>query len=550
MVYWLYLFIILIVISATFYPSIKIKGQKIFLPLVIGVICFIVLLFLDLFLDNLYIDPVAFNLGGLEIHWYALWIMMGVVVAVIMGVREGKKLGIYSDFVYTGVLITLPLAIIGARLWYVLFNLDDFNSLGDVLGLNGGWAGLAIQGGVIVAILTVYLYCRKTKVSLYKTFDILAPGFLIGQIFGRWGNFCNHELYGPVVHNENLFQALLPRFISDNMYIKGGDLLSGLKAGYYQPMFLYESLLNLVGLIGLLVARRKFKKLESGDMLGFYLIWYGIVRTITESFRFEGEVLMLGPIRVSILISVIFILLGVLFLVGKRMFGSRKLYSEILSEVAENKIDTVIFDLDGTLLNTKRLIFQSFIHVFEKYYPDHELTDEELDSFFGPTLYQTFSRYTTDEAKIQEMIAYYREFNKEMHDQIVEAFPNVKEVLHYLAKHNYKLAVVSSKKNDLVNHGLEFTKIKEFFPLVIGADDVKKHKPDPEGLLLAKAKLVGKNCLYVGDSVSDIVAGKNAGMKTCAVIYRTDNTRAEALLETEPDFIIETMPQLLKRLGE
>lgn len=550
MIYALYIFAVLVILTWAFFPRIKIKDKTIFTPLVIGGIGLLVLLILDLTLKDLYIDPIAFSFFGLEVHWYALWIMLGVVVAVIMGVREGKKLGIYSDFIYTGLIITLPLAIIGARLWYVLFNLDQFHSVGDVLGLNGGWAGLAIQGGVIVAIITVYIYCRKTKVSLYRAFDILAPGFLIGQIFGRWGNFCNHELYGPMIHNEELFQVFLPRFISDNMYIKGGDLLSGLKEGYYQPMFLYESVLNLVGLIGILIARRKFKKLESGDMLGLYLIWYGIVRTITESFRFEGEVLMVGPIRVSILFSVIFIICGILFLVFKRKFGPRNNYQEVLSEVANNKIDTVIFDLDGTLLDTKRLIFQSFIHVFEKYFPEHELTDEELDSFFGPTLYQSFSRYSTDEKMIEEMIAYYREFNQAMHDEMVQAFPNVKDVLHYLAKHKYKLAVVSSKKNDLVNHGLEFTKIREYFTLVIGSDDVVLPKPNPEGLLLAKEKLEGKNCLYVGDSVSDIVAGKNANMKTCAVIYRTDDSRADALLEAKPDYIIDSMPQLLKRLGE
>lgn len=550
MIYALYILVIAIILLAVYYPKFKIKDKTIYTPIIGGIVAFIILLILDLTLPDLKINPIAFSIGSLEIHWYALWIMLGVIVAVIAGVREGRRLGIYSDFVYTGLIITLPLAIIGARLWYVLFNLEDFNSFGDVLGLNGGWSGLGIQGGIIVAIITVIIYCKKTKVSLFKAFDIVAPGFLIGQIFGRWGNFCNHELYGPAIENARAFEILFPRFITENMYISGGDLLPGLTSGYYQPMFLYESMLNLIGLILILVIRRKAKQLESGDMLGLYLIWYGIVRTITESFRFDGEVLKIGPIRVSILMSVLFIIAGGLYLFLKRKLFKRTNYLELLETIAANKIDTVIFDLDGTLLDTKRLINQSFIHVFEKYYPEHELTDEELDSFFGPTLVQTFSRYEKDPEKVEEMIKYYREFNLENHDLMVEAFPGVKQTLKFLAKHNYKLGVVSSKKTDLVTHGLEFCGIKDYFSVVIGSDDVKSHKPDPEGINLAIKLLGGKNALYVGDSVIDIEAGKRAKIATCAVSYKSDQSRLDDLLEAEPDYAIDSMYALVKQLGE
>lgn len=167
-------------------------------------------------------------------------------------------------------------------------------------------------------------------------------------------------------------------------------------------MFLYESLLNLIGLIILLVLRRKSTKLESGDMLGLYLIWYGIVRTITESFRFEGEVLMIGGIRVSILVSIIFIIVGILYLLLKRKFANRVLYQDLIKNVIANKVDTILFDLDGTLLDSKDLIYRSFIHTFEHFYPNHELSDAELDSFFGPTLVETFSKYTDDLAKVNE----------------------------------------------------------------------------------------------------------------------------------------------------
>ena len=567
MIYALYISIIIIILISLYYPYLKIKGEekrikiknifnkktyncRISMPLIAVIIDAILMLILDLCIGDLFIDPVAFDIFGLEIRWYALWILLGVVVAVIMGVKEGKRIGIYADFVYTGILITLPLAIIGARLWYVLFNLEDFDSFAKVIGLDGGWSGLAIQGGIIVAIIVVYIYCRKTKVSLYKALDIVAPGFLIGQIFGRWGNFCNHELYGPMINNLDLFNFFFPDFITDNMYISGNYLLSGLHTGYYQPMFLYESMLNLVGLICMLILRKKSKHLESGDMIGIYLIWYGIVRTITESFRFDGEVLKIFNIRVSILMSVIFIICGIVFLILKRQFGKRTNYLDLVEYIKNNKIDTVLFDLDGTLLDSKELIYRSFVHTFEKFYPNHELSDAELDSFFGPPLNVTFAKYTNDSKQIEEMIDYYRQYNLEAHDELVNLFPGVKETIKYLSKHNYKLGVISAKKSDLVNHALEIFKIKEYFDIVIGQDEVKNPKPNPEGILLATRKLKSNHAVYVGDSVSDIEAGKNAKIKTCAIAYKKDNGRAPMLMEAEPDMFIDSMYGLIKALGE
>lgn len=569
MIYVLYISCIIVICLATLYPYIKIDGKyptykiknvfskrkktysfRYSTSIIFGIFAFIVLLILDLTLskDALIIDPIAFSIFGFGIHWYALWILLGVVVAVIAGVKEGKKIGIYSDFIYTGILIILPCAIIGARIWYVLFNLDQFPTIGHVLGLKDGWAGLGIQGGIIMALIVLFIYCRCNKIPLFKALDVVAPGFLIGQIFGRWGNFCNHELYGPAISNPSLFEAFFPRFITENMYIS--HPLDNLAAGYFQPMFLYESMLNLVGLIIMLILRRKSKKLESGDMLGLYLIWYGIVRTITESFRHEGEVLLIGNIRVSIVMSLIFIICGILFLILKRKFFNRVNYQELIQTIKENKVEGIIFDLDGTLLDSKELIYRSFIHTFEHFYPEHNLSDAELDSFFGPTLHQTFSKYTTDEEKINEMIAYYREFNIAKHDELVKLFPGVKDTLEYLHKNNYKLGVVSSKKKDLVIHALEYFKIAKYFDVILGGDDVEKPKPDPEGILKAKVIMKVKKAIYVGDSVSDLKAGKAAGIKVCAIAYKKDNGRAYKLQEENPDYFIESMFQLVKKIGE
>lgn len=497
-----------------------------------------------------WIDP-TFNIGKLTIAWYAVFILIGVIIAVILGVKEGRKLGIPSDVVYTGVIIVLPISIIGARLWYVLFNLSSFSSFGEVLGFrNGefvGLSGLAIQGGVIAALISVYIYCRKREVKLYRILDIVAPGFLIGQILGRWGNFCNHELYGPIIET-NWYANFIYHIplIGENMcFTTMSGITQSTNIAYLRhPTFLYESLLNLIGLIIMLVSRRKLKQLKSGDLMGFYLVWYGSVRIFTECLRMNSganEILTWGVIPVSIMISCIFIVGGIAFLILKRFFGPNDNYQDILKYVEENKIDTVLFDLDGTLLNTRHLIDQSFIHTFEKFRPGYNLTDEELDSFFGPTLYQTFKRYSDDEKEINEMIEYYRAFNVPNHDSMVSAFPGSREILKSLHNRGLNVGVVSSKKTDLVVHGLELFKMKDYVDIVIGADEVKNHKPAPDGILLAKEKLNGKNVLYVGDTKNDILAGKNANVKTCGVLYIK---HPEIMLEVSPDYVINKLSEL------
>ena len=498
-----------------------------------------------------------FSIGNLEIHYYALCILIGVGLALWLGLREARRLGIPSDIIYVGLLICLPLAIVGARLWYVIFNIDRFSNFAQVLGFyNGkfqGLSGLAIQGGVIFALIGIFVYCKVKKVSLYQILDIVAPGFLIGQILGRWGNFFNQELYGPVVQNYS-FLAAIP-LLGEQMHIGGA---------YRHPVFLYEGTLNLIGLVLMLVARKKVKQLECGDLMAFYLVWYGIVRIPMEVLRMNSGVddpIMLGNtgIPVSIVTAVLFIIGGVALFVLKRTvltkFTERVNYQEFLEKVKENHIDTLLFDLDGTLLNTRRLIDMSFIETFKHFYPEKELTEEELDSFFGPTLYQTFKRYEDDEAKINEMITYYRDFNFKNHDEVVSAFPGAREVVRTLHRKKYHLGVVSSKKVDLVKHGLELFGMLDYFDVIIGQDDVVNPKPNPEGIDKALELLredreladIKKHALYVGDNMSDIATAKNANIRSCGVLYIK---KPEIMLEAKPDMVINKLTELIAICGE
>lgn len=524
-----------------------------------------ILMFLDSngkYPDGSFISGHPTYFPGTSIHLYAICILIGVAIALWLGLREAKKLGVASDDIYLGLLIILPLSIIGARLWYVIFNVNQFPDFLSVIGFrNGkfeGLSGLGIQGGIIVAIISVYVYCKVKKISFLKIMDIVAPGFLIGQICGRWGNFFNHELYGPMIEN-SVFLKNIP-LLGDMMYIDHA---------YRHPVFLYEGTLNLIGLILMLVARRKFKFVKTGDLVGYYLCWYGMVRIFTETLRLNSgvaEPLMLGPIPVSIATSIIFIVSGIIYLSLKRLLPlwikdknssnvvvyelaniPQTAYIDLVNDITKNKFDLILFDNDGTLMDTKFLIDRSFIHTFEKFRPDLKLTDEDLDSFFGPTLHQTFSRYSDSDEEIEEMIKYYREFNIENHDNLAKPFPHAVETLKALHKKGYKLGVVSSKKNEVLQHGLEHFGLSKYLDIIVGADDVSNHKPAPDGILLAKEKLQCNNVLYIGDTKSDIDTAKNANVKSVGVLYIK---HPEIMLDAKPDYVISNLPELLRMLGE
>ena len=252
---------------------------------------------------------------------------------------------------------------------------------------------------------------------------------------------------------------------------------------------------------------------------------------------------MVGGIHVSILVSVLFIISGVAFLIVKRFVGLRKTYLEILEEIKNNKSDTVLFDLDGTILDSKELIFASFVHTFEIHRPGYNLTDDELESFFGPTLQQSFSRYSKDQNEIDEMIKTYREYNVSHHDEIVKPINGAKQLIKLLHNKGYKVGIVSSKKTDLVMRGLEVIGVFNYMDIVIGCDEVKTPKPAPDGILMAVAELQSKNALYVGDTPSDIKAGKAANVKTCGCLYVTD---PDKIINAKPDYTISKLDDIVK----
>ncbi|WP_456277701.1 pyrophosphatase PpaX [Bacillus sp. AK128] len=211
------------------------------------------------------------------------------------------------------------------------------------------------------------------------------------------------------------------------------------------------------------------------------------------------------------------------------------------------KVNTLLFDLDGTLIDTNELIISSFLHTLDHYYPE-QYKREDAISFIGPPLYDTF--VAIDESRVEEMITTYREHNLSHHDQLVTEFEGVYETIEALHKKGYKLGIVTTKLRHTVNMGLKLTKLDQFFDVVVTLDDVENAKPDPEPVEKALAQLGEKpeEAIMVGDNHHDILSGQNAGTKTAGVAWSLKGV--DYLQSFKPDYMLHNMRDLLAILEE
>ncbi|MCD8383784.1 MAG: prolipoprotein diacylglyceryl transferase [Clostridiales bacterium] len=231
------------------------------------------------------IDPVAFTLFGKNIYWYGIIIAVGFLLALLFCYRQAPRLGLSGDSLTDMILYALPIGIIGARAYYVIFymelylNADGSFNWGKAVAIWDG--GLAIYGGIIAAVITAAVFCRVKKIPFFPMADAASYGLLIGQLIGRWGNFVNQEAYGGPC-------TALWRM---------GLTVNGVYTEVH-PTFLYESLWNLAGLCILYFIVRPRRKFD-GQLFWSYILWYGLGRTWIEGMRTDSLYLFNTGIRVS-----------------------------------------------------------------------------------------------------------------------------------------------------------------------------------------------------------------------------------------------------------
>ncbi|WP_167629402.1 pyrophosphatase PpaX [Listeria valentina] len=209
-----------------------------------------------------------------------------------------------------------------------------------------------------------------------------------------------------------------------------------------------------------------------------------------------------------------------------------------------SEITTLLFDLDGTLINTNELIIASFQATLKEFLPEKEFSREEILLFIGPPISETFGNLLPERA--EEMIDFYRAYTNEHHDELILEYDGVYEAIRALYEEDYKLAIVSTKIYDTVMRGLKVMGLDKFFQVVIGFDQVQAAKPDPEGINMALTLLNAskEEAIMVGDNYHDILAGKNAGVKAAGVAWSIKGE--ETLLAYEPDYMLHKMGDLLK----
>lgn len=244
-------------------------------------------------------NPVAFEIFGMQIRWYGIIIACGVLAAFGVTYITAKKKELDFDVIIDGFLWSFPLAIVGARIYYVAFEFQNYHSIWDMINIRNG--GIAIHGGLIGGILTAYIFTRVKKVNFFEYIDVVMPGVILAQAIGRWGNFMNQEAHGGPVTEQ--FISKFPEFIQKGMLIGGT---------YYHPTFLYESVWDLL-VFAILIYILYKKKQQHGVVLGSYIILYSVGRFFIEGLRTDS--LMFFGLRIAQIVSLIGILGGIIIVV-------------------------------------------------------------------------------------------------------------------------------------------------------------------------------------------------------------------------------------------
>ena len=254
------------------------------------------------------LNKIAFTLfGKLEVRWYGLIITLGIMFAVAYVIFRGKKNEhVVMDDIIDIALLTVILGIIGARAYYVLTTLDQYETFGEAIAIWNG--GLGIYGGIIGGCLGIVIMCHFKKISWRKLFDMAAPGVMIAQAMGRWGNFFNGEAYGYAITDTTRFF-----FFNKELVLTSGEgsFFNTFRMGldqwgittYYHPTFLYESVWNIIGFI-LANVIYKHKRFH-GQIALFYFTWYGFGRMFIEGFRTDSLYVPGTNVRISQLVGLL-----------------------------------------------------------------------------------------------------------------------------------------------------------------------------------------------------------------------------------------------------
>jgi len=474
---------------------------------------------------KLFPDATTFiSFGSLSVKWYAVLILTGASIAYYFCVKNIKSVkhisvDLFSDlFVYT-----LWVGIIGSRLWFCVFY-DLSYYLEDPVRFIRVWdGGLAIQGALVAGVAFAYFYSKKHSINFFILLDCVMPNVLFAQAMGRWGNFVNRECYGPVVE-ESYFDGLLS-FIKDGMYIGGS---------YRMPMFFYESCACFAGWLIINFVLRKYQN-KRGDLAYSYMMWYGVARFFIEAKRTDS--LYIGKLKMAMVTSVVFVVIGLLGYFG------------LLDKLFKKKKPTILFDMDGTLVNTTASIIEAYSEVFRQFDKIENFTEERKVEVLGPALKDIFPKYFPG-YDYDTLYAVYSARQKQVSKQLNELTPNSELVLKTLHEQGYHIGIVSTRSLQGIKDLLADFDLSDTVEDIMGLKEVENLKPNPEAIykIIAKNNWNPDDVIMIGDSNMDILCGKNYGAFT--VGFDSHNDKRQQLEDAKPNEIIDDMISILDIVNE
>jgi len=262
-----------------------------------------------------YIDPIAFELGPISVHWYGIIIAVGILMGYFIAQESIKRIGFDKDTLVDIIFWSAIFGFIVARIYFVIFQWPYYAQ--NLIEIPMIWyGGIAIHGGLIGGFITGIIIMKQKNINPFQIGDVVAPSLILGQCIGRWGNFMNHEAHGGPVSKTVLENLHIPDFIINNMYIEGQ---------YYQPTFLYESVWDILGFVVLILLR---KHLRIGDTFALYLIWYSIGRFFVEGMRTDS-LMLTSDIRVAQVMSIVLIIAGVILMIIRRVKYNAPRYKDV-----------------------------------------------------------------------------------------------------------------------------------------------------------------------------------------------------------------------------
>lgn len=256
----------------------------------------------------------AFKIINMPIYWYGIIIAFGFFVCILWAMKDSRKFGLTPDDVIDLMLFAGPVAIVCARLYFVVFKWEDYKyDLKQIFNIRNG--GLAVLGGIIGAVITAYFVARYKKIPILKFFDFAVPYIPLGQAIGRWGNFFNQEAFGTNTDLPwGMTSSAIRNYLSNNAQSLQAQGITVYPDRPVHPTFLYESIWCFI-IFALLLWMRKKKKFE-GEVFCLYFVTYGLGRAVIEGLRTDS--LMIGNLRASQLLSVILVVVFVIIIVFMR----------------------------------------------------------------------------------------------------------------------------------------------------------------------------------------------------------------------------------------